>query len=83
MKAYFQLFSTSKQQVVKKDGVVPVMGHITGRNTVTLETNRMLDKMRVHSNKHYQEIMEADYVIFLDTCGFLSLISELQYLTIS
>ena len=28
-------------------------GRVTGRSTAALETNRMLDKMRVRINKHY------------------------------
>ena len=35
-------------------------GRVTGRSTAALETNRLLDKMRVRINKHYQEIMERD-----------------------
>ena len=35
-------------------------GRVTGRSTAALETNRMLDKMWVHINRHYQEIMERD-----------------------
>ena len=35
-------------------------GRVTGRSTAALETNRMLDKMRVRINSHYQEIMERD-----------------------
>ncbi len=35
-------------------------GRVTGRSTAALETDRMLDKMRVRINKHYQEIMERD-----------------------
>lgn len=35
-------------------------GRLTGRSTAALETNRMLDKMCVRINKHYQEIMERD-----------------------
>ena len=35
-------------------------GRVTGRSSAALETNRMLDKMRVRINKHYQEIMERD-----------------------
>ncbi len=35
-------------------------GRATGRSTVALETNRMLDKMRVKINQHYQEIMDRD-----------------------
>ena len=35
-------------------------GRVTGRSTAALETNRMLDKMRVRINRHYQEIMERD-----------------------
>ena len=35
-------------------------GRVTGRSTAALETNRMLDKIRVRINKHYQEIMERD-----------------------
>ena len=31
-------------------------GRVTGRSTAALETNRMLDKMRVRINRHYQEI---------------------------
>ena len=31
-------------------------GRVTGRSSAALETNRMLDKMRVRINKHYQEI---------------------------
>jgi len=34
-------------------------GRVTGRSTAAL-TNRMLDKMRVRINRHYQEIMERD-----------------------
>ena len=30
-------------------------GRVTGRSSAALETNRMLDKMRVRINKHYQE----------------------------
>ena len=36
-------------------------GRIMGRSTAALETNRLLDKMRVRINKHYQEIMERDW----------------------
>jgi len=35
-------------------------GCVTGRSTVALETNRMLDKMQVRINRHYQKIMECD-----------------------
>ena len=35
-------------------------GCATGRSTVALETNRMLDKIRVKINGHYQEIMDRD-----------------------
>lgn len=35
-------------------------GRATGRSTVALETNRMLDKIRVKINNHYQEIMDRD-----------------------
>ncbi len=35
-------------------------GRATGRSTVALETNRMLDKIRVKINIHYQEIMDRD-----------------------
>ncbi len=35
-------------------------GRMTGKSAVALETNRMLDKMRVNINKHYQEIMERE-----------------------
>ena len=35
-------------------------GRVTGRSAAALETNRMLDKMRVRINRHYQEIMERD-----------------------
>ena len=35
-------------------------GRVTGRSTAALEANRLLDKMRVRINKHYQEIMERD-----------------------
>ena len=35
-------------------------GRVMGRSTAALETNRLLDKMRVRINKHYQEIMERD-----------------------
>ena len=38
-------------------------GRVTGRSTAALETNRMLDKMRVRINRHYQEIMERDKVV--------------------
>ena len=37
-------------------------GRVTGRSAAALETNRMLDKMRVRINRHYQEIMERDIV---------------------
>lgn len=30
---------------------------VTGRSNVAIETNRMLDKIRVKINRHYQEIM--------------------------
>lgn len=35
-------------------------GRATGRSAVALETNRMLDKIRVKINHHYQEIMDRD-----------------------
>lgn len=35
-------------------------GHVTGRSTAALETNRLPDKIRVRINGHYQEIMERD-----------------------
>ncbi len=35
-------------------------GRVTGRSTAALEANRLLDKMRVRINRHYQEIMERD-----------------------
>ncbi|MCD8281659.1 MAG: site-specific integrase [Prevotella sp.] len=35
-------------------------GRMTGKSEAALETNRMLDKMRVSINKHYQEIMDRD-----------------------
>lgn len=35
-------------------------GRVTGRSSAALETNRLLDKMRVSINRHYQEIMERD-----------------------
>lgn len=35
-------------------------GRATGRSTAALETNRMLDKIRVKINGHYQEIMDRD-----------------------
>lgn len=35
-------------------------GRATGRSTMALETNRMLDKIRVKINGHYQEIMDRD-----------------------
>lgn len=35
-------------------------GRVTGRSASALETNRMLDNMRVRINRHYQEIMERD-----------------------
>ncbi|WP_075557090.1 site-specific integrase [Parabacteroides timonensis] len=35
-------------------------GRATGRSTAALETNRMLDKIRVKINAHYQEIMDRD-----------------------
>ena len=34
-------------------------GRVTGRSAAALETNRMLDKMRVRINRHYQEIMSV------------------------
>ena len=36
------------------------MGRATDRSTVALEMNRMLDKIRVKINTHYQEIMDRD-----------------------
>ena len=45
-------------------------GRVTGRSTAALETNRMLDKMRVRINRHYQEIMERDnFVVVLSSDG--------------
>lgn len=35
-------------------------GRATGRSTVAIETNRILDKMRVKINSHYQEILDRD-----------------------
>ena len=35
-------------------------GRVTGRSSAALVTNRLLDKMRVSINRHYQEIMERD-----------------------
>ena len=35
-------------------------GRATGRSAATIETNRMLDNMRVSINKHYREIMDRD-----------------------
>ena len=35
-------------------------GRVTGKSSAALETNRLLDKMRVSINRHYQEIMERD-----------------------
>lgn len=35
-------------------------GRVVGRSAAALEANRMLDKMHVAINKHYQEIMERD-----------------------
>ena len=35
-------------------------GRATSRSTVALETNRMLDKIRMKINTHYQEIMDRD-----------------------
>ena len=35
-------------------------GRATGRSTMALETNRMLDKILVKINGHYQEIMDRD-----------------------
>lgn len=35
-------------------------GRATGRSMMALETNRMLDKIRVKINHHYQEIMDRD-----------------------
>ena len=35
-------------------------GRVTGRSSAALETNRLLDKIRVSINRHYQEIMERD-----------------------
>ena len=72
MKSTFSVIFYLKRQAVKKDGTVPVMGRIdprlwdtkggrvTGRSSAALETNRLLDKMRVSINRHYQEIMERD-----------------------
>ena len=44
-------------------------GRVTGRSTAALETNRMLDKMRVRINRHYQEIMERDQSVYASTYG--------------
>ena len=41
-------------------------GRATGRSTVALETNRMLDKIRVKINGHYQEIMDRDNFVTAD-----------------
>ena len=76
MKSTFSVIFYLKRQAVKKDGTVPVMGRsklsvdprlwdtkggrVTGRSSAALETNRLLDKMRVSINRHYQEIMERD-----------------------
>lgn len=35
-------------------------GRATGRSAVAMETNRMLDKIRVKINSHYQEILDRD-----------------------
>ena len=35
-------------------------GRAIGRSAVALETNRMLDKIRVKINSHYQEIFDRD-----------------------
>lgn len=35
-------------------------GRATGRSAVAIESNRMLDNMRVSINKHYREIMDRD-----------------------
>lgn len=35
-------------------------GHITRRNSAALETNRLLDKIRVSIDRHYQGIMYCD-----------------------
>lgn len=35
-------------------------GRATGRSAAAIETNRMLDNMRVSINKHYREIMDRD-----------------------
>ena len=35
-------------------------GRAIGRSTLSIETNRMLDKIRVKINQHYQEIMDRD-----------------------
>ena len=35
-------------------------GRATGRSAVAMETNRMLDKIRVKINSHYQEILGRD-----------------------
>ena len=37
-------------------------GRVMGRSTAALETNRMLDKMRVRINKHYQETVSYTHL---------------------
>ena len=46
-------------------------GRVTGRSAAALETNRMLDKMRVRINRHYQEIMEKYKILSKRTGHFL------------
>ena len=96
MKSTFSVIYYLKRQVVKKDGIVPVMGRITvdgsqtqfsckltvdpklwdtkggrvtGRSTAALETNRMLDKMRVRINKIVNDIAGREISVggYVDT----------------
>ena len=39
------------------------VGRMTGRSTVALEANRMLDKIRVGINKAYQDICDRDTML--------------------
>ena len=57
-------------------------GRVTGRSTAALETNRLLDKMRVRINKHYQEIMERDNYVTAEKVKNAFLGLEHRYYTL-
>ena len=58
--AHVRAASGDKKDVYKRQLWDTKGGRVTGRSAAALETNRMLDKMRVRINRHYQEIMERD-----------------------